>query len=64
MNTRPPIAYTVTSSRDLVQAYPPSCKQMVYLLQYVRDTVAKGMRFCGSAVDMHVFTDVDWAGNI
>ena len=36
---------------------------MVYLQQNVRGTVAKGIRFSGSAFDMHVFTE-DWAGEI
>ena len=42
----------------------PACKLMVYLLQYVRGTVAKGIRFIGSASDMDVFTNADWAGDI
>ena len=37
---------------------------MVYLLQYVRGTVAKGIRFSGSAFGMHVFTNADWDGDI
>ena len=39
----------------------PTC--MVYLLQYVRGTVAKNIRFSGSAFDRHVITDADWAGD-
>ena len=30
----------------------------------MRGTVAKGISFSGSAFDVHVFTDVDWAGDI
>ena len=39
----------------------PTCKLMVYLLQDARGTVAKGIRFSGSAFDMHGFMDTDWA---
>ena len=42
----------------------PTCKLMVYLLQYVRGTVAKGIRTSGCAFDMHIFTDADWTGDI
>ena len=37
---------------------------MVYLMQYVRGTVSRGIRFSGSMFDMHVFTDTDWAGDV
>ena len=37
---------------------------MIYLLQYVRGTVAKGIRFIGSASTKHTFTDADCAGDI
>ena len=37
---------------------------MVYLMQYVPGTVSCGIRFSESMFDMHVYTDVDWAGDV
>ena len=42
----------------------PTCKLRLYLLQHVRDTVAKGIRYGESGFDMQVFTDADWAVDI
>ena len=65
MNTRPDIAHAVgLLSRFSAKPTLPTCKLRVYLLQYVLGTVAKGIRFGGSAFDMHVFTDADWPGDI
>jgi hypothetical protein len=33
-------------------------------MQYLRGTADKGIRFSGSSLDMHVFTDSDWAGDV
>ena len=33
-------------------------------MQYVRGTVSSGIRFSGRMFDKHVFTDVDWAGDV
>ena len=65
MKTRSDITYAVgLLSRFGAKPTLATCKLKVYLLQYVRGTVAKGIRFSGSALDMHVFTDADWAGDI
>ena len=37
---------------------------VIYLLQNVRGTLAKAIRFSGSTFDMHVFADTDWTGDI
>jgi len=37
---------------------------VVYLWQYLRGTLGKGIEFSGSMFDMHVFTDSDWAGDV
>ena len=41
-----------------------TCKLMVYAIQYLRDTVHMGRRYSGSMLDLHVFTDADWASDI
>ena len=64
MNTRPDISYAVgVLSRLANKPTLVTCKLMVYLMQYVRGTVDKGINFSGSDFDMHVFTDADWAGD-
>lgn len=64
MNTRPDIAYAVgVLARYGNKPTVESCALMVHLLQYVRGTVDKGIRFSGDSFDMHIFTDADWAGD-
>ncbi len=64
MNTRPDIAYAVgLLSRYASKPTKATCKLMTYLLQYIRGTVRKGIRFSGKSFDMHIFTDADWAGD-
>jgi hypothetical protein len=64
MNTRPDIAYAVgVLARYGNRINPTVCNLMIYLLQYVRCTINRGIRFSGSMFDMHIFTDADWAGD-
>ena len=37
---------------------------ITYLIQCVCGIVSKGIQFSGSMLDMHIFTDADWAGDI
>jgi hypothetical protein len=37
---------------------------LVYLMQYLRGTVGKGIIFSGKSFDMHIFTYSDWAGDV
>jgi len=63
MNTRPDIAYAVgVLSRYGSKPTLTTCKLMVYLMQYLRGTIEKGIEFSGSKFDLHIFTDADWAG--
>ena len=65
MNTRPDIAYAFgLQSRFGSKPSVQTCHLIVYLMQYVRGTVSCGIRFSGRMFDMHVFTDVDWAGDV
>ena len=65
MNTRPDIAYAVgLLSRYASKPTRATCYLMTYLLQYVRGTVRKGIRFSSKHFDMHIFTDADWAGDV
>ena len=64
MNTRPDVAYAVgVLARHGNKPTVESCLLMVHLLQYVRGTVNKGIRFSNDCFDMHIFTDADWAGD-
>jgi hypothetical protein len=36
----------------------------VYLLQYLCGTADKGISLSGSSMDMHIYTDADWAGDV
>ena len=64
MNTRPDIAYAVgVLSRHGTKPTLLSCSLMIYLLQYLSNTVEKGIRFSADSFDMHIFTDADWAGD-
>ena len=64
MITKPDTAYAVSLSQFGLKPTFPTEKLIVYLLQYVHNTVAKSIRFSGSAFDMHILTDADWAGDI
>ncbi len=65
MNTRPDIAYAVgLLARFATKPSVVTCRLIVYLMQYLRGTVNKGIKFSGSSFDMHVFTDADWAGDV
>ena len=65
MNTRPDIAYAVgLLSRFGSKPTLTTCHLMTYLMQHVRGTVSKGIQFSGSMFNMHIFTDVDWAGDV
>ena len=37
---------------------------MIHVLQYLRGTVEKGIKFSGSMLDLHIFTGADWAGDV
>ena len=64
LNTRPDIAYAVgVLARFSNKPTMATCRLMIYLLQYLRGTKDKGIRFSGSKFDMHIFTDADWAGD-
>ena len=41
-----------------------TCHPITYLMQYVRETVSKGIQFSGSMFVMLIFTDSDQAGDI
>ena len=65
MSTRPDISYAVgVLARFASKPTLAACENLVHLMQYVRGTVDKGIVFSGSTVDLHVFTDADWAGDI
>ena len=60
MHTRPGVAYAVGGlSRQFKQPSLAPCKLMVYLLKYIQGSPDKGIRFCGSSFDIHVFSDLD-----
>jgi len=62
--TRPDIAYAVgVLSHYVTNSLYNVCMLRVYLLQYLCESVHKGIRFSGSAFDMHVFTAADWTGD-
>jgi hypothetical protein len=64
MNTRPDISYAVgVLARFGNKPHLSACSLIVYLLQYVRSTVDRGIKFSGKSFDMHIFTDADWAGD-
>ena len=64
MHTRPDVAYAVgVLSRQCKQPSLAACKLMVYLLRYIQGSTDKGIRFSGSSFDLHVFSDLDWAGD-
>ena len=43
---------------------PVTCDLMIHVLQYLRGTVKKGIKFSGSMLDLHIFTDADRAGDV
>jgi hypothetical protein len=65
MNTRSDIAYAVgVLSRHSSKPTLASCKLLVHMWQYLRGTVDKSLTFSGRSLDMHIFTDSDWAGDV
>jgi hypothetical protein len=65
MNTRSDISYAVgVLSRHSSKPTLASCKLLVHMWQYLRGTVDKSLTFSGRSLDMHIFTDSDWAGDV
>ena len=65
MNTRPDISYAVGMlSRYASKPTMTACDMVVHLMNYLRGTTRKGITFSGSTLDMHIFTDSDWAGDV
>ena len=65
INMRPDLSYAVgLLSRFGSKPTPVTCDLKVHVLQYLRGTVEKGIKFSGSMLDLHIFTDEDWAGNL
>jgi hypothetical protein len=64
MNTRPDVAYAVgVLSRFANKVTVVTCQLMVHLMQYLRGTMEKGIKFSGTKFDLHIFSDADWAGD-
>ena len=51
-------------SRVEIKTTVITCKLLVYLKQYLLGVVILGMRFSGCTFGLHIFTDVDWAGDV
>jgi hypothetical protein len=61
---RPDIAYAVgVLSRFGRKPTRGACTLVIYCLRCLRDAVAKGIRFSASSVNMHIFTDTNWASD-
>ena len=65
LHTRPDISYAVgVLSRFGTNPSYAACEMCVYLLQYLRGTVGLGITLSGSSLDLHIYTDADWAGDV
>ena len=66
MNTGPDISYAVgVLARHACKPTLAACDMVVHLMQHLRGTADKGIRFSGSSLDMHVFTGSDcWVGDV
>jgi len=65
INTRPDIAYAVgVLSRFCKTPNYRACKALIRVLIYLRGTIDVGITFSGSTLDLHAFSDADWAGDL
>ena len=65
INTRSDIAYAVgVLSRFCKTPNYRACKALIRVLIYLRGTLNVGITFSGSKLDLHAFSDADWAGDL
>jgi hypothetical protein len=65
IHTRPDIAYAVgILSRFSTKVNLNACKLTIYLLEYLKTNCDLGIKFSGNELDLHCFSDADWAGDI
>ena len=65
INTRPDISYAVGALARF-NKFPTyrSCKALIRLLIYVRDTSQRGIQFNGTDFKIHAYSDADWGGDL
>ena len=65
INTRPDISYAVGALARF-NKFPTyrSCKALIRLLIYVRDTSQRGIQFNGTDFKLYAYSDADWGGDL
>lgn len=65
INTRPDISYAVGAlARFNKSPTFRSCKALIRLLIYVRDTSKRGIKFQGTDFKLYAYSDADWGGDL
>jgi hypothetical protein len=60
--TRPDISFAVsTLSRFMAKPTHAACRGLARLLNYLHNTAQFGLRYHGSELNLHAYTDSDWA---
>ena len=65
INTRPDVSYAVGVLARF-NKFPTyrSCKVLVRVLIYLRDTTERGIQFTGSDFELSAYSDADWGGDL
>ena len=65
INTRPDISYAVGALARF-NKFPTyrSCKALVRVLIYLRDTTERGIQFTGTDFELSAYSDADWGGDL
>ena len=65
INTRPDISYAVGAlARFNKSPTYRSCKTLVRVLIYLRDTTERGIQFTGSDFELSAYSDAHWDGDL
>jgi len=65
INTRPDISYAVgVLARFSKNPNFRACKALLRVLVYLRGTAERGIRFTGDDLNVHAYSDADWAGDL
>ena len=65
INTRPDISYSVgVLARHCISPSFKACQAVVRVLMYIRSTAHIGIEYYDRDLDLHAYSDADWAGDL